>query len=142
MTSLTKKMTLSIMFVILLVAAPYAHAASYICPPLIDEEPRTAKPLNGFEGWDFKEEEDEDHVLTEVSLYSGHPKEMASLAPDNKGGKAPWVWSNPKNGANYWLMCRYDRTRLTYIRKLDTFSKSCSVIQDKKTKKPSGLECQ
>jgi hypothetical protein len=77
------------------------------------------------QGWQSFDEFDTTHPLTNrqqfngISVYDGHPKEMASLVPDvDKKLKAQkrWVsiWKlSPVSKAGSWIKCSYRGTRLS-----------------------------
>ena len=62
-----------------------------------------------------------------ILLFDGHPKEQASLVPDNGDSDFPHKWT--LKGKNFWLACKYasklDEENYFIIKKLNKISKEC-----------------
>lgn len=84
--------------------------------------------LGKVEGWEaYVDELNSRHSLETITFFDQHPKEMASLAPDNentKGNKLTWTFG-PKQ--EIWLVCKYKNTKVELIKKLPADVKSCTV---------------
>lgn len=84
--------------------------------------------LGKVEGWDaYIDELNSRHSLEGITFFDGHPKEMASLAPDNENTqdhKLTWTFG-PKQ--EIWLVCKYKNTKVALIKKLAKDVKSCTV---------------
>jgi hypothetical protein len=67
------------------------------------------------------------HHLDNVALYYGHPKEMASLVPDQETkDKAIWRFPN-KESEKYWLACNYSGTEIMLVKQLPHGLSQCEV---------------
>jgi hypothetical protein len=65
-----------------------------------------------------------------VGLFSGHPREMASLVPDkqNRSGKQlVSTWSLPGGSERYWLACGYTQTTLQVAQRLPAGLSRCTA---------------
>jgi hypothetical protein len=65
-----------------------------------------------------------------IGLFSGHPREMASLAPDrqNRSGKQlVSTWSLPGGSEGYWLACAYTQTTLQLAQHLPAGLTRCTA---------------
>lgn len=81
------------------------------------------------------------HYFENAGIYSGHPREQASLVPDEQVGakKLTARWSLPPNSQHaYWLGCSYRGTTVMAVRQLDSHYRSCSIEYAKR--RGSGLE--
>ena len=61
------------------------------------------------------------HPFSNISLFSGHPREMASLAPDKQsrsGKQLLSTWSLPGGSERYWLACGYAQTTVQVAKQL------------------------
>jgi len=117
---------LSLSFLLLTTPAQAAEV-TLMCPSEIKTE---QKLVDAPESWEVGEERQGKGFLESVSLFSGHPKEMAELKPDNGDDMDAkhLVWSFGKEGAkNIWLRCNYVHTRLTLARKLSEGFTSCAA---------------
>jgi hypothetical protein len=132
---------------LLVICACAAQAAESPCPMKIETGQELAQIPKG---WELFSDPNGKHVLSAVSFYEGHPKEMADLAPDNEGAAdgTPRVWTFPqgksgKKGAAIWQVCRYTNTRLTLTRKIEADTKSCRVKTSKDvTPEVLSITCQ
>ena len=108
---------------------PQKQASSFtlLCPADISTvQTSTAVP----EGWEvFVDTTNTRHFLESISLYSGHPRDMASLVPDNEGDTSDEssVWTIfPDAGRSYWVSCKYHDTDIMLIKSF-VITKSCVV---------------
>jgi len=104
-----------------------AGSLEILCPPEVATvQTSSAAP----EGWDvFIDTVNAKHFLESISLYSGHPREMASLVPDNEGDSSDdsSVWTLfPENSRSYWVACKYHDTDIMLIKSF-AITKSCIV---------------
>jgi hypothetical protein len=94
------------------------------CPPSL----KTTQSLQEkVKGWDvFVSDLNAAHHLNQITFYDQHPKEHASLAPDNedsKENKLSWTFNNN----SIWLACGYSQTTVQLIQKLPAGMKHCTV---------------
>lgn len=81
-------------------------------------------------------------ALKGISLYDGHPDEMAQLKPDNAEDDAtgPGVWPvEDISPRAYWMVCEYEQG-IRYLRRLPVIEKRCTEIMGGIL--PLGLECR
>jgi len=75
--------------------------------------------------------EDSPHYFSGVTIYSGHPRERASLVPEEKSnGKNTYVahWQfTPSEKETVWISCHYLGTHATYTMELPTKTTFCEV---------------
>jgi len=70
------------------------------------------------------------HAFHNVSLFSGHPREMASLVPDKQnrsGQQLVSTWSLPGGSQPYWLACGYAQTTLQLAQRLPAGLSRCTA---------------
>lgn len=121
----------------MLLAGSVAQAGSVLeCPATIEvkESLQSALP----EGWIAQDSETRMAVFGDaaaalrnlggMTLYSGNPKEGASLAPDEdedngEGGQAVWRFAE---GDAIWLLCWYRDTGMTLAKPLPAY-KECRL---------------
>jgi hypothetical protein len=77
----------------------------------------------------------EAHILQSLEVFDRHPKEKASLIPDetktNEKGQMVNVWQLAGNKKDrYWISCSYTHTGNQYIRPLPSNAVSCAVTYD------------
>ena len=68
--------------------------------------------------------------FSHVSLFSGHPREMASLVPDTQrrsGKQLLSTWSLPGGSDRYWLACSYTQTTLQVTQRLPAGLTRCTA---------------
>jgi hypothetical protein len=68
------------------------------------------------------------HPFSNISLFSGHPREMASLAPDKQSRGAKQllsIWSLPGGSERYWLACGYAQTTVQVAKQLPAGLSRC-----------------
>jgi hypothetical protein len=80
------------------------------------------------------------HRLHNNSLYYGHPKNRASMVPEDttdKKGERKSTWKLLDNGTKeeYWVACSYNNTLQILVRRLPPHLKSCETSD---TLLPSG----
>ena len=129
-----------------MLGAASAHAVDYRCPERMTVETQIAASVQGFETINSDETRGshDAHFNDGVGFYSGHPREMADLLPDNEHSqKGPWVWTTAKDDYGYWMECRYTATSLVYVKKIAEGVSSCKTIESTtKPKKSIGLQCK
>lgn len=91
------------------------------CPAKIDTTEKLTKLSADFESMVT----DATHYWTGVTFFSGHPKENASLAPDDASG-----WSFSKDDTIY-IGCSYNQSSQMLFKKLPKHIRSCEVVYDK-----------
>jgi hypothetical protein len=119
--------------------AACALAKEYKCPERMDVTHAETAPVAGFELWKDPQAK---VILENISLYDGHPREMAPLKPDNgddlKARTSLWtLFDNPRG---FWMVCQYANTDIRWIKRLDNPKKSCAT-QEKKSQIVS-LKCE
>jgi hypothetical protein len=68
------------------------------------------------------------HHFTQVSFYSGHPRDMASLVPDRQSeNSSVWQFSD-KASEHFWLACEYTHTEMMLVKQLRTGFSECEVV--------------
>jgi len=61
-----------------------------------------------------------------ISLYSGHPSELAQLKPDNaEDDNGPAFWTMGPSEYDYWYVCIYKTARAGHELKLPKMYASC-----------------
>ena len=92
-------------------------------------------------GWDeFLDDWNIVHHFDRVTFYAGHPKEHASLAPDNEGTKSNKLnWSFGKD--RIWVACGYSNTTIQLIQRIPDETKTCTVTYDSKFSKVISINC-
>ena len=93
-----------------------AIAESIQCPESIKTQQSMKDKVNGWDvfiaGWSAG------HALNGVTFFDAHPKEEASLAPDNEDKKDnKLVWSF-KSKNQIWFACRYIDTKVQLLKML------------------------
>ncbi|KTD17406.1 STY0301 family protein [Legionella jordanis] len=103
---------------------PAACAAGLPCPKEIDTRQIL---LHNIPGWQsYSAASNQKNYLNRLTFYSGHPKEQASLAPDNESSKSKILqWSF--NDEEIWIACGYAETNIELIRKLEKPAHQCKV---------------
>lgn len=106
-----------------------AYARALQCPEQIKTNQSLAAQVKG---WDaFVDDLNLVYHAERVTFYAGHPKEHASLAPDNgtmKNGQLSWTF----NDNEIWMACGYSHTSVQLVQKLSAKIKTCTVTYDSK----------
>lgn len=118
--------------IVLLSAAFLNHSAfattviSVVCPEQITtSESIKSVPVN-WQSW----QPDSAHTWQAVTLYDGHPKEMASLAPDKTNKqKASWHFASTRE-RDVYIACGYHRSSIELIQVVPKNIKTCVVFYD------------
>ena len=81
------------------------------------------------------------HMLHNVGLYYGHPKNRVSMAPEDTADKnrvLKSAWKLLGNGAQeeYWVACSYSNTLQILVQRLPASVKSCETTD---TLLPTGV---
>lgn len=97
------------------------------CPKKIDTKQSIVKNVSG---WNVFQDPNNLHILRIVDFYTGNPKKMALLAPDNEDSLHDPVWTFAAND-EIWQVCRYTNTKISLTRKLGAGLKSCAVKYNK-----------
>lgn len=101
-------------------------AGSIQCPAAINTAQNILKKPAGWES--FIDETNIIHSWNGITLYSGHPREMASLAPDNEhtqDNKLIWHFNHQTDTQTVWLACRYEHTSIQLIKPLPRSITTC-----------------
>ena len=110
--------------IVLATLAGGLSAADFACPAKIEvQKQQIAKAVPG---WTAAQVTDPRHDLWFVTMYSGEPKEMASLVPDISG-KLKAGWTLAPQTHTYWLECHYTQTTLVLARAVPASAKVCEV---------------
>lgn len=103
--------------------------SSGICPHSISVEQKLAVPLDGWEAGRTPGLA----VLERVTIYDGHPRELASLVPDGEerrnAGRIASVWKLDPS-STYWIECAYRSTDVVIFRRLPAKTSTCEVVTD------------
>jgi hypothetical protein len=118
------------------------------CPPVIDvtESVATTDP-----SWTVTQDKGRrGHFLDSISIYSGHPRDIANLVPDNttqRNQERKYTWNlSASKQEEYWIACSYSNSLSLLTKALSKTHKKC-VLTEKLlpsgTKlKTEGLECE
>ena len=109
--------------VLLIVAMKSAKAGTTIACPEALKVNATIQPPAGWEVIPPKWKSS----LDGITIYSGHPKELGSLVPDELPTKDGYDIAQWDTDDNTWLECRYTGTHYTIARKLPKGLKSCKA---------------
>ncbi|SFU78666.1 hypothetical protein SAMN05216350_105104 [Polaromonas sp. YR568] len=104
-----------------------AHAAPVVltCPSTLAVA-ESAKPPAGWEAVPAGHP----RAFSNLGLFSGHPREMASLVPDkqNRSGKQLLsTWNLPGGSERYWLACGYTQSALQAAQPLPAGLTRCTA---------------
>ncbi|MBA2650646.1 MAG: hypothetical protein H0U73_00040 [Tatlockia sp.] len=118
-----------------LIISVHSSAMSIKCP----EEIKTKQSLQQeIKGWNpFINEPSSIHHFNRITFYAGHPKENASLAPDNERKDPTWTF----DANDIWLACGYLNTNIQLIQKLPTRIKKCKATYSKDFSKVIAVHC-
>lgn len=108
-----------------LLSSAATAATPVICPASLAVKPAAKAPA----GWELIPPRYKIQ-LDGITIYDGHPNEMASLAPDElpaRGGFDIMKWDV---NDNTWLECRYSGTHSTIARKLPKGFKTCRAYYE------------
>ncbi len=129
-------------------AVAQATTHNFVCPAMLDI---TETMANTAQPWEAVIDQGRRGVhLIGVTMYLGHPDQMASLVPDktsvkNRKQLATWHLSGGKTEV-YWLACNYSNTRLMLAQKLPASVTSCEVRQtllpNGKAMSVDAIQCQ
>ena len=97
------------------------------CPNKLETKQSIVKNISG---WNIFQDSNDQHILRMVDFYSGNPKKMAQLAPDNADNMKDPVWTFGLND-EIWQVCRYTNTKISLTKKLNAGLKSCRVKHNK-----------
>jgi hypothetical protein len=113
---------------VLSLLAHQAIAATVNCPMVINTHQSLQQEING---WDsYTAATDAQHVLQGVTFYDKHPRQNASLAPDDENiqnNKLVWTFNKK---SDVWLACRYANTNVQLIQRLPKELGNCTVTYD------------
>lgn len=103
---------------------PAAAAETFSCPETIAVD---EKVTDNHPSWEVVQNP-QGHHFTQVSFYSGHPRDMASLVPDRQSESIN-VWEFPgKASEGFWLACEYTHTEMLLVQQLRTGFAECEVV--------------
>lgn len=127
-----------------LVMAHAAQAAPVVlsCPQSIDVSESGKPPA----GWEFAATA-QPRGFQSLTLFSGHPREMASLAPDSQRRKGQVLSSSWKiaDSEKHWLACGYTQTTAQLVQRLPAGLKNCSATHqgpDRDLRADPKLSCE
>ncbi len=112
-------------------------AVEYRCPDTI----KTIQSLPGklSNGWTwFADTINNKQFLEAIQIYYGHPKDGASLVPDNGNNEdveeGPyWTFPPSIKHEKYWIACSYSQNIIRLAREIPTKLKKC-IVKYKKDK--------
>lgn len=126
-------------FFVMSLLAQQAMATPVNCPPIINTDQTLKQEINGWDG--YTAATDSQHVLQGITFYDKHPKENASLAPDNENTKNnKLVWTFDKK-SDVWVACRYSNTNVQLIQQLPKERGNCTVTYDDKFSRVVKVDC-
>jgi hypothetical protein len=113
-------------------------ASEFVCPESLEVTESATTPDNR---WIIvKDAGRRGHFIDSVSIYAGHPRDLANLAPDrtkNIPGQRKTQWNLPEaNATEYWLACAYTNSLLMLARPLPREIRSCILTE---SRLPSGV---
>lgn len=118
------------------VCAPLCEAQNSVpaCPPTLIEAPPATPPNTTWEGMIYPGRGEA--RLESIMLFDGHPREMASLAPDedqSSSKETTSIWhlpqADPQRGI--WMACTYTNTNaIVAVRLLDKL-RQCHITQSR-----------
>ena len=113
-----------------------ALATPVTCPPVVEPGPPSLTTLP--EGWSgFVDTVNARYNLMGVQLYSGHPRELATLVPDTQTADSA-LWNLAADPRGYYFACEYSNTALNLIRQLPAEMKACIVTYEKGASNANG----
>jgi hypothetical protein len=116
----------------------FTSAAPIQCPQDIKTSDTLKEKISGWN--EFLDDWNNFHHPNNVTFYSGHPKEHASLVPDNentKGNKLIWTFGKD----TIWLGCNYTNTNIQLIQQLSGKTNRCTVTYEANFSKVIGIDC-
>lgn len=127
-------------FILVLFLSIPSFGVELVCP----SEMKSQQTLSGSvsKGWEsFHYRPQLTHKLEGFGVFSGHPKENASLVPDNE--TEPYYWTISKDSKEgYWISCRYSDTQLNLVRKIPNGISKCTYKYKDKRKSLEYLDCK
>lgn len=117
---------------------PEPRSVKFECLPVIDTRQNVVTLAPYFTVYTDKSRL-KNHLVG-ITLFEGHPREMASLKPDNGDEKGPWFWTlDPKSPYTYFMLCEYSSTVVTMIKGLPSGFTTCRTMH--KDEDVIGLSC-
>jgi hypothetical protein len=125
-----KQITINLIALACVIAAPHLACAQATCPPALVVEQKTAAPAPDwsvtYSGYNT--------ALAGVTIFEGPPAEQASLVPDREQTTSEIVvqtWSLAKSDRGYWLQCEYANTTAQISRRLPVDVSRCDVTYER-----------
>lgn len=117
-----KYFTQIIFLSILMQSTAFAAATfSPVCPKEVTPSKQTVEHVTGWETFNPESR----HFLQNITLYSGHPNESASLKPEISNTKRS-VWDfSPKD--KIYIACEYRQTAVQLIQALPDGTRQCTL---------------
>lgn len=118
----------SISAVFLCVLTPLSvRALDVACPAKIVTAERLAVREVGWTG--FVDSDKSQGRVIGLSIYSGHPSDMAELKPDDEMAKEQrWTFGRASSDSQpIYMVCHYDATRVKFIKALPKAIGKCSI---------------
>lgn len=131
-------MRLFISLLVLFIVSVNAQAQILQCPETIKS---TQSLQNKAAGWEAFVDNNTVYPLSRVTFFALHPKNQASLTPDQekpKNNQLTWTFGKEE----IWLACGYNNTSLQLIQKLPESTKSCVVTYDSSLSIVEKIECK
>lgn len=130
----TMKIQTFILCTIVYLNAPHCDAqnSAPICPPTLIEAPPVAPQNTHWEAMIYPGRGEA--RLESVMLFDGHPREMASPAPDENQTstqEASAIWHLPQTDAQrgIWMACTYKNTNAILAVRLPRTYRRCHITQ-------------
>lgn len=123
-----------VFFTLASICAPLCFAQTGVpsCPPTINEAPPATPPNTFWEGMIYPGRGEV--RLESIMMFDGHPREMASLAPDEDHSSAKEitsVWHLHQNDTQrgIWMACTYSNTNAIRTVRVPRQLRRCRLTQ-------------
>lgn len=116
-----------------LIIAPMCSAQSVVpvCPPTLAESTPAPPPNSHWQGLIYMGQGTP--KLATIMVFDGHPREMASLVPDestsSKEAIAVWRFRLSDSPRGIWIACTYTNTNAMFAMRLPSTVRECRLTQ-------------
>jgi len=117
----------------------FANSYAVHCPNKIEVKQIISTLPSGWRSMNA----DSNHFLSNITLHSGNPEEMASLKPESSKNVAKWTFSAKDE---IYIVCGYNQTNIQLTQRLYEHTIYCQVKFDSSHMGPQGpipqqIEC-
>jgi hypothetical protein len=118
-----------------------ALAVEYRCPESIETEQKLLKP--SLPEWSsMNDRMNRQQRLEQISVFSGHPRDGASLVPDNVNEKNDPFWTLERSKKEtYWIGCFYSQSTVRLVREIAPNLTRCTLVSKSTGKHSHFLKC-